>query len=617
MATISKKLSGSSQAPTIKLTIEPQSYDILENKTPIKYTLSIERPSSVSSTALKKYTITIGSKTITGQTVIGGSGTKTIETGTVEISHNSDGSKMIQYSFSIAVDITWSGTYNGTVSASGSLKLTDIPRLTQPSVSDDVVVMGDTIKISTPRANDSFTHNLKLRLDDYVLTIHQGVTTSYMWEVPISLANRIPNNVSYKAVIWCDTILDGKIIGSKSVDIVVKVPTTAQPTIGTVTAEEANTAITQGELVQGKSYLSVSVPASGVYGSKIIDITSTLDGVTYKGSSFQTDALMFSGEKVLKVTAKDSRGRSVSTNVNITVQPYQPPQILKFEAVRCNSEGVESDDGECAKISYKYEISPINQKNVKLVAITYQNGESFTSLKMIMDSYSKEETFITDALFSSDSAFLLRMVATDAFQAVPANKMLPTDIVAIDVLSSGDGVAFGKVAETPDLLDVAWAIKAKSIKTDSMTDSDYALAPTTDGTRYLGTSQNRWRAVYASNGTIQTSDRRLKRDIAPLDDRYIKLFNSLKPAKFKRIDGDRVHLGFISQEVEEAMQEAGLSAMDFAGLCKDLIYGEYVYSLRYEEFISLNTLMIQNLFKLLEKQQLEIDELRKAIRKEI
>lgn len=612
MATISKQLSGGSSAPTLKLTVEAQAYNVVENTTPVKYTFTIERPSSVSSTALKKYTLKIGSKTITGSASIGGSGTKTIETGTVTITHNSDGKKSIDYSFSMSVDLTWSGTYNGTVSQSGSTALPDIPRVTQPSVADDAVIIGDTVKISTPRASDSFTHTLKLRIDDYATTIMTGVTTSYMWTVPESIANQIPNNVSYKAVIWCDTILNGKVIGSKSCDIILKVPTTAQPTIGEITVSEAVEAITIGEYVQGMSALAVSIPASGVYGSTIIDVTSKIDGVTYKGSQFTTDTLLTSGDLVLSVTAKDSRGRSVSKTKAITVRAYQPPQITVFKAVRCTSDGTESDSGECAKITYKYAISDINQKNAKSAMIDYQNGDTFTQLKAV-NTYTGDETFITDALFTSDSAFLIRLTVSDSFFELPVTGTLPTDIVPFDVLSSGDGAAFGKVAETADLLDIAWGLKAKSIRSNSMTDTEYALAPTADATRYLGTSTLRWRAVYASNGTIQTSDRRLKRDIEPLGDRYINLFRALQPVTYKRTDGDRRHIGFIAQEVENAMIESGIDVMDLGALCVDNTDNGSIYGLRYEEFVALNTLMIQKLLKTVEDQQMIIDGLRKAI----
>ncbi|MCK6695074.1 MAG: tail fiber domain-containing protein, partial [Thermoanaerobaculia bacterium] len=40
--------------------------------------------------------------------------------------------------------------------------------------------------------------------------------------------------------------------------------------------------------------------------------------------------------------------------------------------------------------------------------------------------------------------------------------------------------------------------------------------PANDNTRQLGTSSNRWMSVWAVDGSINTSDARLKRDIQPL-----------------------------------------------------------------------------------------------------
>ena len=78
------------------------------------------------------------------------------------------------------------------------------------------------------------------------------------------------------------------------------------------------------------------------------------------------------------------------------------------------------------------------------------------------------------------------------------------------------------------------------------------------------------------------------------------MFELLVPKSFQYINGTsgRTHIGFISQDVEAAMQEVGLSDLDFAGFCKDVIENDdgtinTVYGLRYSEFIALNTLMIQ------------------------
>ncbi len=112
-------------------------------------------------------------------------------------------------------------------------------------------------------------------------------------------------------------------------------------------------------------------------------------------------------------------------------------------------------------------------------------------------------------------------------------------------------------------------------------------------------------AIIANSTTIATgSDRRIKNDIASIDERYEMFFDFLKPSKYKYKDGQsgRFHLGFVAQEVLEALNNSELSSMDFAGYVKtesstDCLKGQML-ALRYEEFIALNTHMIQ---KCLEK----------------
>lgn len=163
-------------------------------------------------------------------------------------------------------------------------------------------------------------------------------------------------------------------------------------------------------------------------------------------------------------------------------------------------------------------------------------------------------------------------------------------------------------------------------------DGMWALNPDVNGNLQLGSSNHRWGTVYANNGAISTSDRNMKNSIQRLDDRYIQMFMKLLPVSFKFNDGTsgRTHIGFISQDVETAMADVGLTDLEFAGFCRDQktipvqktkdiqmtdedtgesrtetitytedepVEGEYIYSLRYEEFIALNTLMIQKLME--------------------
>jgi hypothetical protein len=86
--------------------------------------------------------------------------------------------------------------------------------------------------------------------------------------------------------------------------------------------------------------------------------------------------------------------------------------------------------------------------------------------------------------------------------------------------------------------------------------------PTADGYR-LGTPARRWAAVYAVNGTIQTSDVRLKKGISNLNYGLNELMQ-LRPVSFQWKDDNNgsQHLGFIAQETQEVIPEAVVQSED-------------------------------------------------------
>lgn len=145
------------------------------------------------------------------------------------------------------------------------------------------------------------------------------------------------------------------------------------------------------------------------------------------------------------------------------------------------------------------------------------------------------------------------------------------------------------------------------------------IIPSVDNSYDLGLSSRRFDDVYATNGTIQTSDRRnkalIKNSILGLD-----FVLKLRPVSYKwrdythkeevpleeindkgeivvkgsktvktRMKFKRKHYGFIAQEVEEALE-----GKDFAGLTRG---EDGVYGLRYQELIAPMVKSIQELSK--------------------
>ena len=176
--------------------------------------------------------------------------------------------------------------------------------------------------------------------------------------------------------------------------------------------------------------------------------------------------------------------------------------------------------------------------------------------------------------------------------------------------------------------------------------TDDSFCPNVTNDVPLGLASKLWKTVYAKTGTINTSDRNKKHDIKDLTEVYEQLFLKLQPKSFIFNDGDRVHIGAISQDVETAMQELGIEAKQFAGFCKDIRYEYtefseedgmpiesskvpckdedgniiYDYALRYQEFIFLTVHMVQRLWSRLdaiEKENAKIKEQIKSMQQDI
>ena len=172
------------------------------------------------------------------------------------------------------------------------------------------------------------------------------------------------------------------------------------------------------------------------------------------------------------------------------------------------------------------------------------------------------------------------------------------------------------------------------------------ICPNVSNQMSCGTKNKLWTTVFSKTGAINTSDRTKKHNIIDLTEAYEQLFLKLKPKSFIFNDGDRVHIGAISQDVEDAMQELGIEPRQFAGFCKDIRYEYteyneedgtpvesskvpckdedgniiYDYALRYQEFIFLTVHMVQKLWnrvEILEKENAEMRYQIKAMQQDI
>ena len=212
--------------------------------------------------------------------------------------------------------------------------------------------------------------------------------------------------------------------------------------------------------------------------------------------------------------------------------------------------------------------------------------------------------------------------------------MLQNIRIDLESVTDQDGVAIGDHASTADHATTAdSATTAKSAMQCIKASTAYYLQGITSNEHvqisgngnlipssssvYCGTTPNPFAGGYSSGGWKTTSDRRKKKDFRKLleDDRFERFFELLQPMEYRLIENDdKMHIGFVAQDVEQAMKCCDISENEFYGLEhaefseKDFESNEEwekfleqnggandMYTLCYQEFIALNTAMIQKL----------------------
>lgn len=149
----------------------------------------------------------------------------------------------------------------------------------------------------------------------------------------------------------------------------------------------------------------------------------------------------------------------------------------------------------------------------------------------------------------------------------------------------------------------------------------------------IGASDNGWKEVYATTFhgalhantcTCTSSDLKAKNTIEYDISKYDPVFDTLRPVSYKynNASSDRTHLGFIAQDVQTSIKQAGLTDKDYSivvieGEGFDAKQGEVIdeektnYYIRYEQLHALEVRQIQLLKQEVKELKAEIAELKK------
>lgn len=474
MATQTKVFTASHSGthPYIELTLTEDT-DIASNTSILSGSLVLKRPSTVNSSANKKWNVVIDGTTYSGSGSIGGSGDKTLLTiSNVIIQHAGDGSKTIAVSADCTLTLNWSDGYlASTVIDSTNWVLTNIPRAGTISTSSNYTISSSSGYLSfvlTSKA--SFYYRVYWKIGSYERHSDLGKKDAgtYTYSSTISnstLLNMLPSSVSGSVTLRLTTYTDSAYsnsVGESSVNANVLIDTSKtglKPSIGSVSVTRNSNVSGISVLLTEYGTLTTKFNTTNSYGASktttVITVKNSSNGaIIYEKQYTTTGSLVTDISSVLPsyssnynysltLTAVDSRGISVSYGSALTgtVYLYTKPVITKTNLYRCTASGVADDLGTNVYFDYDAAFSQVNSAVGNTGTVICKYGST---------TYAKGSHTTDNGLpLSTSRTYIIE--ASDKITTTPitVSVTIPMASFVLDLYESGNnkGVAIGSVAE--------------------------------------------------------------------------------------------------------------------------------------------------------------------------
>jgi hypothetical protein len=487
MATSGSKTVAVTSHDDLKFSWSLSSQSVANNTSTVSWKMQLISDSSgkISSTASKDWSVTVNGTKYSGTNSvgIGASTTKTLASGTTTISHSSDGTKTFSYSFSQEFAITFSGDSIGTKSGSGSGTLTTIPRKSTLSVGNGTLNTDQTLKVT--RNSSSFTHTITAKCGSASKTIcTKSTSTSITFKPPIEWASQNTTGTSVSVTYTITTYNGSTSLGSNTYTKTCSIPSSVKPTVSMTVSDSMGYASTYGGYIQGLSKIKVVLSASGSYSSTIKSYKTSANGSSYTSSSFTTGAVKTVGSNSISTTVTDSRGRTGTASKSVTVLDYSAPKISNMSIYRAsNTSGTSDGNGAYLAVKFTSSFTSLSGKNTASYTLQYKKTTASSYTTKTLSSTEISAGLVTFAA-DTTSSYNVTLTLADKFKSVSSSGTGGSASKLFSIYKEGKGVAIGKSAEHPNLLDVAYKMAVKGIPT-TLADEDYAEAISMPNASYL------------------------------------------------------------------------------------------------------------------------------------
>ena len=402
-----------STSPYVKLTVTQQSET--GDSAVLAWTLQYISDYAASTSSANTYKVVVNGSTVksSSYSINGKTGTSTISSGTVTVSKGT-AAKNVSFSVSFDWEITWSGVYCGTNSASGSIS---VAKKTSYTVSYNA--NGGS---GAPSAQTKW------------------------YNTTLALSSTKPTRTGHAFKGWA-TSPSGSVAYAAGANYT------------------ANAAVTLYAVWQADTY-TVAYNANGGSGApsnqtKTYGVNLTLSSTKPTRTNYN---FLGWGTSASSTTVSYNAGGTYSENTGITLYAiwqlaYTNPRIADFSINRCDSSGTASDNGTYAKVVFSWE----TDKTISSITVAWAStsgGSGSATISASGTSGSVSQVVGAGGL-DADYTYTMTVTVADRVGSTQKDSTLPGKSYSMDLLLGGNGIAFGKVAELAGYLDSAFNIRCR------------------------------------------------------------------------------------------------------------------------------------------------------------
>lgn len=498
--------------------------------------------------------------------------TTTIFEKTLDISHDNEGKKTVNASFSYQTGIS-----AGTISGSTSKVLTTIPRTSEVSLSKKNFNIGETITIYTNRKSASFTHTAVIKFNGQTVRTQTGIDASYSCNTN-ELFAKIPNQNQANGTVELTTYSGVTRIGTSTVNFTGYV-VNSDPTFNNFDCEDSNSTtvtLTGNNQKYIRKYSSAKVTITSA--NKMVaknSATAKYYNIIVGNKSEKLDYSTSNINKVINnmdsntvsVFATDSRGNQTNKTKSLEIIDYSEIVIQSLNIERKEGVGeklVITLSGKYSNTNFGAKTNSVKSVQLRRKVKNDSNYGDWIDIKSLITINAENGTFSCNSKELTSQTFIL---GTEYDIEIKIADELSSDTEPVSLNS-------GKV-----LLS---ALKNKGISIGGIYDENLGGPLQLDNKNvidWINGKQDKQKhilkAILDTDNTTITSSKNYDSVLVPLK-QYIKMGNKLSFSNEKIVIGSGVNYIRISAQVIMSYIPSSLGIMGLAVyITNSQVYSNY------------------------------------------